>query len=100
MNDTTDNGNVDKKAGAFVGRLVYRFGLLAVAGAGAWASLWVKANVPSREQFEALSAQVQNVREEVIRRPDHLETLKDFEFRLRDLERKTTGTPRRAPALP
>jgi hypothetical protein len=101
MNDTIDNGTVDKNAGAFIGRLVYRFGLLAVACAGAYASLWVKANVPSREQFEALSAQVQSVQEEVFRRPDYRETLKDFEQRLRDLERKFPALPpRRAPALP
>jgi len=100
-NDDSLAENGGRKAGAFIGRLVYRFGLLALAAVGAYASLWLKANVPSREQFETLqqstvsklqfetlSLQVQTVRDEVMRWPNYRDTVKDFEARLRELERK------------
>jgi hypothetical protein len=99
MNDKPNNG--DEKMGAFVGRLIWRFGLSILVGVGTYAALWVKANVPSREQFETLqqstvsklqfetlSLQVQTVRDEVLRWPNYRDTVKDFEARLRELERK------------
>ena len=105
-----DNGGNGNRNGS--GRLdwAYRLGLLAIAAVGTYAALWVKANVPSREQFEqlqqstvsklqfeTLTLQVQTVRDEVIRWPNYRDTIKDFEFRLRELERKFPPPSRRSP---
>ncbi len=113
QSDENSGANADRNLWLVTGRVVWRFGLTAVTGATLIATLWIKANVPSREQFETLqsntasktqfetlSAQVQNVREEVIRRPDYRETLKDFEMRLRELERKFPASGPRRPGVP
>ncbi len=100
----TEPKNGEKRLVSIVGLIIWRWGVAAAVGIGAYAGLWVKANVPSREQFQALTAQVQSLREEMIRAEkikDILDELKRrqerTEERIGELERKST--PFRPPPL-
>lgn len=101
MTSNDETAQEEKSLWQATGRFIWRFGMTVGVAIAAYAALWVKANVPSREQFEALQSnaaskaqfealagQVQGVRDELLRRTDHQDRLRDFELRLRDLERK------------
>lgn len=61
---------------------------LAVAGTaiGSYATLWVKANAPTRSEFIELARMVQNLREDLLIRSGQEQRIGDHESRIRKLE--------------
>ena len=94
------NNNTEKSFAAVVGLIVWRWGTGIAVLVAAYGTMWVKTNAPSRLQFEALTIQVQGLREEMIRYSNHNERVLELklrqdriEERVLELERKST--PRR-----
>lgn len=59
------------------------FTLIAAVGV-----LWIKANVPSRQDFLDFQAQVRSIEMNVIQLRQNNERINDFEARIRELERR------------
>jgi hypothetical protein len=92
--------NGEKRFISIIGNIVLKWGVGIAALVAAYGAMWVKTNAPSRAQFEALTLQVQGLREEMIRvgvrdeKIGQLETkLEKYDDRLLELERR--ATPRR-----
>ena len=69
-----------------VGLLLYRYGTTILIAIGAWAAMWVRANAPTKEEFNALIEQVRGLREEQIKTGTYWRVIEDHEQRLRKLE--------------
>ncbi len=73
-----------KAVGLFVFRSINTiFALVAAVGV-----LWIKANVPSKQDFQDFQQQVRSIELNVIQLRQTNERINDFETRIRDLERK------------
>lgn len=51
-----------------------------------YATMWVKANAPTRAEFNSLREALQNLHDDFLKRSSHGEILDDHEDRLRKLE--------------
>lgn len=98
MSDSRANG--EKHILAIIGLVIWRWGSLLALGVAAYGSMWIKLNAPSKIQFDLLTAQVQGLREDMIRfggihdRMNKIESrIERNEDRLLELERRST--PRR-----
>jgi hypothetical protein len=88
--------NDERKLLSIIGMIAWRWGTGIAVLVAAYGAMWVKANAPSRAQFDLLTGQVQEIRENVIRFGDYKNRIDDFELRLRELERGKP-TSRRSP---
>lgn len=90
MKDMEHNGN--KQIAATIGNLVLRSLNVIFAGIAAFVALWIKANVPEKQDFRNLQAQVFTIERSVNRMadasPDVNKRIDDFEQRIRALEKK------------
>ena len=78
------DGKVEKAVGLYVLRSANMiFTLVAAVGV-----LWIKANVPSRQDFLEFQAQVRSIEINVVQLRQANERINDFEMRIRELERK------------
>jgi len=94
-----DNG--EKRLISVVGLIVWRWGTGIAVFVAAYGAMWVKTNAPSRIQFDMLTAQVQGLREDMIRFGSQKERMDKIESRFdrldeRILEVERRATPRRA----
>lgn len=89
--------SANKQLAATVGSIVLRSLNVIFAGIAAFVALWIKANVPGKEDFRTLQAQVFMIEKSVVRladaSPDVVKRLEDFEQRIRFLERKFPARP-------
>lgn len=77
-------GKVEKAVGLYVLRSANMiFTLVAAVGV-----LWIKANVPSRQDFLEFQAQVRSIEINVVQLRQANERINDFENRIRELEKK------------
>lgn len=97
--------NGERRIVSVVGLIVWRWGMAAGTLIAAYGVMWVKINAPSREQFQALTSQVQGLREDMIRAErikDGVDELKHkldrLDDRLSEVERRVP--PRRPQAIP
>jgi len=98
--ERADGRNGERKMVSVIGLIVWRWGTGFAVLVAAYGAMWVKANAPSRTQFEALTGQVQGLREDMIRVGTHRERVDKLESRLerideRTLELERRSTPRR-----
>ena len=97
MKDERDEGrNGERKLLSVIGLIVWRWGTGAAVLVAAYGAMWVKANAPSRTQFEALTGQVQGLREDMIRFGSHRDRVDKVESRLDRLDERTLELERRA----
>lgn len=83
MSDESEN-QVAKAFGLYLLRSINTiFALVAAVGV-----LWIKANVPSKQDFLDFQAQVRSIEMNVIQLRQTNERITDFENRIRELERK------------
>lgn len=82
--DAEGEGKVEKAVGLYVLRSANMiFTLVAAVGV-----LWIKANVPSRQDFLEFQAQVRSIEINVVQLRQANERINDFENRIRELEKK------------
>ena len=82
--ENEDDNKIAKAVGLYVLRSVNTiFALVAAVGV-----LWIKANVPSKQDFLDFQAQVRSIEINVIQLRQTNERITDFETRIRELERK------------
>ena len=102
MKDEANDG--EKRTIGAIGTILYRYWVIIATGIGLYAAMWLKINAPSRSQFEALTIQVQGLREEMIRFSNQRDRLDKMELRvdknderILDLERRVSPRPPRPP---
>ncbi len=78
------DGKVEKAIGLYVLRSANMiFTLIAAIGV-----LWIKANVPSKQDFIEFQAQVRSIEINVVQLRQTNERINDFEQRIRELEKR------------
>lgn len=70
----------------FVWPIIWQVGTLMFFGMTTYATMWVKANAPTRAEFNELKNALQDLHDDFLRRAGHSERLDDHEERLRRLE--------------
>lgn len=66
--------------------IIWQVGTLAFFAVTTYATMWVKANAPTRTEFNSLREALQNLHDDFLRRAGHGERLDDHEERIRKLE--------------
>lgn len=92
-----NGGNGEKRLGSLIYRSVHLLVNLAALGLMTYAGAWVKANVPSKDDFKELQAQVNAIDRAVLQISETNRRIEDFEQRIRKLEQGRPPSPRREP---
>lgn len=67
--------------------IIWQSGTLIFFGMTTYATMWVKANAPTRVEFNELKGALQNLHNDFLLRAGHGERLDDHEERIRKLEK-------------
>lgn len=88
MSQEGQNGNGEKRLGAFIYRSVHLIVNLAGLILVGYISMWMKSNFPSKTDFKELQLQVNSLDRAVLQLSETNRRIDDFEQRIRKLEQR------------